>query len=179
MKTRRTIIFIVGSLVAFAGAPSGVAVASSLLSGYGGPGQGNQALLGSALLNGPGGGGGASGVSASSSSAVPAEAVPASGSLGRTGAGRQPGRVQTRTGAGGGSAASSSRRPTAAKSIAEVYNAAERGAPAQSSGTLGLSGSDLLLIVLVLGALALMAALIRRLARVPATAGRRGEGSGG
>jgi hypothetical protein len=172
MTRRRTIIFIVGSLVAFAGVPSEPALASSLLSGYGGPGQGSQVLLGSALLNGPGGGG--SGASAGSTSA----AATASGSGTQLGAGRQARSHGHSDTARGSHAAASTPRLTAPPSIAEVYNAAERGASAPSTGTLGLSGSDLVLIALALGALAMMAVLTRRLTRLPAPAGRRREGSG-
>src|ERR1019366_9479043 len=58
-----------------------VAGANSLLSGYGGPGEGNQAILGSALLGGPGSGGGgsssggSSGQSGSGGSAPPARSA--------------------------------------------------------------------------------------------------------
>jgi hypothetical protein len=64
MKTHRIITQIcILSAVAAVAIP-GSAQASSLLSGYGGPGQGNQAVLGSALLKGPkGGSGGSSGSS--------------------------------------------------------------------------------------------------------------------
>jgi hypothetical protein len=44
-----------------------------------------------------------------------------------------------------------------------VYPASERGGAAQQSATLGLSGEDLLLIILVLGMLAFMGVLTRRL----------------
>src|SRR5262249_33452093 len=61
MTRHRTIATAV-TLLAFLAAGTPVpASASSVLSGYGGPGQGNQAILGSALLSGPGGGGGSSG----------------------------------------------------------------------------------------------------------------------
>src|SRR5437879_8345365 len=59
MKRHRTIT----SLAALAALVVSMAIAatahaSSLLSGYGGPGQGNQAILGSTLLGGGSGGGG-------------------------------------------------------------------------------------------------------------------------
>lgn len=174
MTRRRTIIFIVGSLVAFAGVPSDLAPASSLLSGYGGPGQGSQAILGSTLLNGPGGGGG-SGASAGSTSAAPATA---GGSGTQPGAGGQA-RSHEHSGTSRGShAAASTPRSSAPASIADVYSAAERGAPASSTGTLGLSRADFLLIVLALGALALTAVLTWRLTRLPAAAGSRRESGG-
>jgi hypothetical protein len=55
--------------------PAAHATSGSLLSGYGGPGQGSQAILGSALLNGPSGGapgaGSSSTISGTASSPAP------------------------------------------------------------------------------------------------------------
>lgn len=54
---RRVAILI--ALLAFAvGGSPGAALASSLLSGYGGPGEGSEAIIGSTLVNGPSGGAG-------------------------------------------------------------------------------------------------------------------------
>ena len=58
MRSHRTTIFIGAFCATLAVAAPAPALASSLLSGYGGPGQGNQAILGSALVNGPRGGAG-------------------------------------------------------------------------------------------------------------------------
>jgi hypothetical protein len=60
MKSRRKIIPITALAVTLSALAPASAPASSLLSGYGGPGQGTQAILGSTLLNGPSGGGGGS-----------------------------------------------------------------------------------------------------------------------
>src|SRR2546430_16064392 len=57
MKTHRRIITSVGLLLTAAACMPATAHANPLLSGYGGPGQGNQAILGATLLNGRGGGG--------------------------------------------------------------------------------------------------------------------------
>jgi hypothetical protein len=46
-----------------------------------------------------------------------------------------------------------------------VYPVSERGATSGSTGPFGLSGQDLLFILLALGALAFTGALTRRLAR--------------
>jgi hypothetical protein len=62
-------------------------------------------------------------------------------------------------------------------SIADVYTAAERG-PAPSAGALGLSGADLLLILLALGMLGLIGALSWRLGRPRSTGAPRPEGGG-
>ncbi len=61
MKKHRTMICIGACAAAIGSVPAAPAFANSLLSGYGGPGQCNQAILGSALINGPGGNGGGSG----------------------------------------------------------------------------------------------------------------------
>jgi hypothetical protein len=172
MKRHRSIILIVGSLVALAAGTAAAASASSLLSGYGGPGQGNQAILGSALLNGPGGGSGSSGAgprSGTGSSAPGATAASPSGSGGTSGAAH--GQGSNHGGAAAAPAGSqgqrSASRSSAAQSIAQVYDAAERGAPAPSAGMLGLSGSESLLLVLVLVVLVLIGALSRWLTRAP------------
>jgi hypothetical protein len=186
MTRHRTIILIVGCLVAFCTASSEAAFASSLLSGYGGPGQGNQAILGSALLNRPGGGSGGGGspssrsgsdeesgslASGADSSTTSSEAAASSGarSSTKTGAARK----TSATGAGRGSQAS---RSASLPSAAEVYAAAERGHPAPSTPAFGLSGAYLLLIVLALGVLALIGVLSRRLMRVGPSADSRAAG---
>jgi hypothetical protein len=190
MTRHRTIILIVGCLVAFGTAPSDAALASSLLSGYGGPGQGNQAILGSALLNRPGGGSGSGGsgsgdssslASSAGSSTTSSEAAASSGtgSSNQTGAGPKTSSSRA-TGAHRGSQADRSTvRSTSPPSIADVYAAAERGRPAPSTPAFGLSGTDLLLIVLVLGMLALIGVLSRRLTRVSTTASSGAAAGGG
>src|SRR3977135_3916585 len=72
MSSRRTSILIPTTLaVVMLCLIPAVAAASSLLSGYGGPGQGNQAIPGSALLNGPSHpGGGSRGARAGTSAGV-------------------------------------------------------------------------------------------------------------
>ena len=184
MTRHRTIILIVGCLVAFGAAPS-AALASSLLSGYGGPGQGNQAILGSALLKGPGGGSGSSGggsgessslASSTGSSTTSSEAAASNG----TGSSTQSAAGHKASGsrASGAHRGSQAHRSAGPPSIAEVYAAAERNRPAASTPALGLSGTDLLLIVLVLIVLGLIAVLSRRLIRVPGAASSRGAGGG-
>jgi hypothetical protein len=73
MTNHRKIISAASLLVTLAIAPT-AAVAGPLLSGYGGPGQGSQAILGSALLNGGKGGGGSAGPSSAASAAGNASA---------------------------------------------------------------------------------------------------------
>jgi len=127
---------------------------STLLSGYGGPGQGNQAILGSTLIGGKGGGKGTGGgptgppaVTATTSIALP-QAAPSSSH-------RRAGVVPPKRSAG----------RHASKVPAPAY---ERGTPAADragGGTLGLTGADVVYGVLALGALALTALLTVRLAR--------------
>ena len=139
------------------------APASSLLSGYGGPGQGNQAILGAALLNGPssgGGGGGSAGGGSSSSEATnlvapvtPASAQRSLSSSRHGGSGvagkhglRATGAVNTRRGESG---------------AAGAYNVSAGGGSANP--LLGLSREDLLYVVLALGVLMFTGLLTRRL----------------
>jgi hypothetical protein len=185
MKRHRTIILIVGLLAVLGTAPTDAALASSLLSGYGGPGQGNQAILGSALLNRPGGGSGSSGsgsgdssslASSAGSSTTSSEAAASNG----TGSSTQSGTGHKASGTRASEAhrGSQARRSASAPSIADVYAAAERGRQVPSTPAFGLSGGDLLLIVLVLGMLALIGVLSRRQTRLTPAAGSRPAGDG-
>jgi hypothetical protein len=164
MTSRRMITSILTVLVGTFAALPAVATAGSLLSGYGGPGQGNQAILGSALLNGPssGGGGGGSG-----------------GAGGSTGAGALSGTsspvASSRPQGTGGRHHSTSSRPSAATGSLGVRTPGGSGAYPLSTGlaravsgdsrTLGLSGADLLYILLALAALALTGLATRQLMR--------------
>jgi hypothetical protein len=129
--------------------------ANPLLSGYGGPGQGNQAILGSALLNG--GGSGGSGGSPLAASPSDAESV-GGGSQPATGAGGSKRKSGQTSGQAGKGSASSSRahRPSTASRTAVVGDISQ---------PLGLSGTDLLYLFLAAGALVLTAAITRRMAR--------------
>lgn len=179
MKSHRTITYI-GALLALAAVLPASAPASPLLSGYGGPGQGNQALLGSTLINGPKGGGGSGGSTTSSAGGVaePAESS-SEGQTSAAGAG---------SGKGGGSGSSSARHtgahhgaartaqgkastPAAAPSF---YPAAERLPADSQGGSLGLSGTDVLLIVLAAALLVSLGLLTRR-----ASGSREHDGVGG
>lgn len=158
MKTHRRIIR-AGALTAIAIAAIPVSAnANPLLSGYGGPGQGSQAILGSQLLGGGGGGGNGS---SAGSQAAPAQAaslaLPVTSSEQRGKGGAHP-RASLRHTAGLGRG--STRHP---EELA-LYRAAERGG-APSAPALGLSGADLLFIGLAFAGLAFMGLFTRRLAR--------------
>jgi hypothetical protein len=168
----------------------GVADAGSLLSGYGGPGQGNQAILGSALVNGPSGKGGAGGGSSGGSSRGEgesgsiaqgslAEASRTTGTavLGVAGAGAGARHVGSGTSAAAGGSSGPAARGRHVHEAAE--QASDRGSRpykptygsnashrvATGSQTLGLSGADLLYILLALGMLFLTGVLTSRLAQ--------------
>jgi len=165
---RRHRLTIAGASLALAMAVSipapAAAVAGPLLNGYGGPGAGNQAILGSALLNGPSAGGGAGGEGASK------------GSAGATGA-------ATLVGAGGEGAAASrhartgsgrrSERPAGKAAAGASRSPLETVAPTSTRESAGaapaplLSAASLMYVLLALGALVLTGALTRRLTRQP------------
>jgi hypothetical protein len=180
--TRHRTIFLTMLLAAFLAVPSS-ASAGSLLSGYGGPGGGAQAIIGSALVNGPGGGaGGSAGSGSSPDSGGGTGSTAAGGGQGRAGASGVPGaRTGTPSGAQGSGHASGGNSGGATRSGANAE--ASGGASAAYSspgspririgaaaaddddmGVLSFTGSDLLLLALVLGVLAVTAGLTRRLA---------------
>jgi hypothetical protein len=170
MKSHRIIIYI-GVLLAVAVALPGSALASPLLSGYGGPGQGNQALLGSALVNGPKGGGGSSGSTTSTDTGIAESESSSEGQVSGAGSGSSKGggtgsssrsssagRSSSHAGAG---KAAPGRSPTQA-AAPSFYPAAERLPADSQGGSLGLSATDVLLIVLAAALLVSLGLLTRR-----------------
>jgi hypothetical protein len=180
MKSDRIISYSCALALAASIALPASAQAGSVLSGYGGPGQGNQAVLGSALIGGPrGGGSGGSGGSASStgSNVEGSSAGEASSAAGtdahRSGSGTdEGGNRPTGKDRGGRGAAARERAGTPAQeqpliSPHGLYPAAEH-IPAGGEGTVfGLTGDDLLYIVLAVAILALVGGLTRRLGDSP------------
>lgn len=177
MRRLRVIVSTVTLVASLPLAVTSVASASSLLSGYGGPGQGNQAILGSALLNGPGGGsgsgGGSTGAPGSSQTdlqATPARHAGAPAGQGRAGSGgltagargaKAGARKERSAGRASGSAETDASGPSASGAAAVAYPVSER----DGGGIFGLSGMDLVYVLLVLGALALAGVFIRLLTR--------------
>lgn len=138
--------------------------ANPLLSGYGGPGQGDQAILGATLLNTSGGGGGSSSSSsASSAESSAALTVQPGATKGQAKPAAHPRRHGTARGSGRSQmkAASSETVPGGGP----VRDLAATGS--DSGGTLGLSGGDILYLLLALAALALTGGLTRQLTRRP------------
>ena len=138
------------------------ACASPLLSGYGGPGEGNQAILGSALL----GGGGSSGGGARSTGFSPGTAPGTGQSAGES---SQAGIGQSNrpSSGSGGLAPPAGRNGRSASGAAGAYPASSVGRTSRlasvGSETLGLSGEDLLYILFALGVLTFVGVLTRRL----------------
>lgn len=180
------------------GSTSALAAESPLLSGYGGPGAGEQHVIGSTLIGGGGSGGGDS--STGSGDASPAageepESDSAGASAGGSASRPAAGTARGHAGSGGkskaalGAAAKRGGKPKggAGASSQGSSSATSRGASrtgaavsaAGSSVTLGLSGSQLLLVVLAAFALALVAIATWRLARrSPVHAARDDDGLG-
>jgi len=164
MKTR-TVTVLAALTLAFTSAGAAVASASTLLSGYGGPGQGNQAILGSGLLNLPPGGGQGGGSGGSSTGAGAAASSGSAGGAGTVSTGAGHGSTGAR-GAGGSHSRGSATRSAPAGGASTGGASALAGQTASVSvPTLGLSGADLLYILLTMAALAMTAALTRQLTR--------------
>jgi hypothetical protein len=163
MTTDRSAIgrgaLVLAAAFALAAATPLVAHAGPLLSGYGGPGQGNQAILGSTLIGGPGGG-------ASGGSGGPATGGPGSGESSS----------QATPGSAGGSALASrasgrlthARRHVGARLAGTTAAAGltPRSYPATevtagTSDTLGLSGMDVLYLIVAAVALAFTGVLTK------------------
>jgi hypothetical protein len=140
-------------------APAG---ATTLLSGYGGPGQGSQAILGATLLPGPGegSGGGGTGAAATASGSLPA------GQQGAAGASGQAGGTASSRHAARHHAGATVRPDGTGKTLGGTAAALPRGYLAASAATpaLGISGEDLMIAILCLAAVALTAALTWRFA---------------
>jgi hypothetical protein len=175
MRSRRIITPTI-VLVALSAAMPVAASGSSLLSGYGGPGEGNQAILGSSLLNGggpksggggPSGGGGSTSTGTGTSSTANTQTRVVRG--GKVSLARPHGSGTHGRGKQGSIPAPA---PTGSGTLA--YPASARGAAAGGSETLGLSSQDLLYMLLALCGLILTGTVTRRMARAN-TASRHGS----
>jgi hypothetical protein len=136
------------------------ACANPLLSGYGGPGQGDQAILGATLLGGSSSGGGSSSSEAQAGTAAALTATEPAVRGGRreTGGAARP-KKRSRPSA-------STQKPTGAADSGPASGKLALQADEGTSGDpLGLSGTDVLYILLTLGALALTGGLTLQLVR--------------
>jgi hypothetical protein len=156
MRTKRRTIptgsIAFAATVAIAAATPSLATAGPLLSGYGGPGQGNQVILGSTLLGGPGGG--SSAAAGTGSESGEAAAQRSDGASLASGARRGP---------------AGTRRHASLAGAASATGLAPRSYPAVettagASDNLGLSGTHILYIVLAAVALAFTGVLTRMVA---------------
>jgi hypothetical protein len=173
-----------------ASVPVAVSAGSPLLSGYGGPGAGEQALIGSALLGRPRGGSGSDGSSGSRGSTGAGQGS-SGGAAGGSGGASRLGAGALRRGDGGSrstAARGSHTAPTSARGRARSAGAAQTdgraGAQAGRAGrnafaypsslrlasadspALGISGGDLMLLVATIATLTLVGTLTIRLARL-------------
>jgi hypothetical protein len=149
-----------------------LAAGSSLLSGYGGPGQGSQAIIGSTLVGGAGAGGagGSAGGGADGSSNSPHDGEQPAGTTGSSSGGAAGAHGDSARKSAGGSSGS---RQTGAGHASPAGVGTYPAVPAEQASdtgvsraeTLGLSGGDLLYILLALAVLAFTGVLTRKLAR--------------
>jgi hypothetical protein len=152
------------------------AQAGPLLSGYGGPGQGNQAILGSTLIGGSGGGsgGGSTGSGGGPEAAVSPSATSGAGAVGagpgatRAGGPRRTSDRSALRASGAGSGATRAQQPLGGELGERSYRGVET---AGDSSALGLSGADVAYIVLAAAALAFTGLFTRRLAGTRAAKG--------
>ncbi len=151
------------SLACSALAPATAAAGGSLLSGYGGPGEGSQAILGSTLLNGPNGGGGASGEGSATPAGGGGAGIAAGAAAGRRiSAPVRTGTRPHRSRGGKPQAAAGGTRRDRATSVVTA------SAVSVASQPLGLSGGDLAYILLALASIGLTGVLTTRVARASA-----------
>jgi hypothetical protein len=171
MTNHRTILMTLISLTVMSFATPSSVLAGPLLSGYGGPGAGNQAILGSALLGGGGSSGGSSGSTGSSPGAAAETAGGQSGRSQSNGSTTGSSGLRSTSGgrpkgaAGGGGASSRDNTTESSGGDIRAYLVSSSRSTPGASGTLGLSGADLAYIFLTLCALVLTGVLTRRLAR--------------
>jgi hypothetical protein len=140
------------------------AAANSLLSGYGGPGQGEQALLGGGLVGGPSGGP-PSGGSGTTTSLRSAQARAGAGENARTGSSASPATHAPRTHAVSGRSSGNPKEHAPGRVRSHSSSYPYPAARLSSSNALDFSGEDLLYVLLAITGLAVTAAFTRRLAR--------------
>ena len=189
MKSHRIAILIAGLLVALASATPALAHSTTLLSGYGGPGQGNQAVLGATMLGGRGGGSGGgngsgnAGSSASESPESPSIVAGREPSVAVTGgksptATTTPGASQTKAGGTSSGSAGAHQRAKgsapAPSAVLSLYPASEHIPSGGQGDALGLSAADLIYIILGAGILLGFGVFTRRLGAPGSEHGARG-----
>ena len=171
MRSQTATIITIAIAAALVCAQSSAAAEAPLLSGYGGPGAGEQQIIGSGLVNGGGSSHGGTETPASSSLGEGESGVSGSGSS--SAGGRQSGA------SGGGGHAQAGGASKGGKATKGSHSGGGHGAvavpgggsspppssPAGSPATAALSGSEMLLVAVIALALALIATLTWRLGR--------------
>jgi hypothetical protein len=191
VKRHRTIIPTTALVALICAAAPPVALAGSLLSGYGGPGEGSQALIGATLVKGGKGGGGSSAGSSggrpdlaapaassdsTSSSGTPGSrsSSPSSGSRsGSSSHGSSAGRARHADGKSGKAGENS--QGTTQASFAS-YPRSERVAGGSTTLVFGLSGADFAYVLVALACLLLTGFATIGLARRSTQAGVGAKG---
>lgn len=153
MRSRRMIRPIIALMAALAAAAPAAASANPLLSGYGGPGQGSQAILGATLLNGSSSGGGSTGTTGSSTGA----------GMTRTPDGHAGGRSSSTNAAAGGTRANSAATKASGAAPRPYSGGVVSSTALRGSGSLGLSSTDVVYIILALGVLGFTSVLTKQL----------------
>lgn len=162
-------------VVSLGAVPTSAFAVSPLLSGYGGPGAGEQAIVGSTLLGGPRGGSGPGGLSGSDGSPLAASGGRSSNGSAALGSHRadrsRTSESQTYSGSTGSAAAGDSGSRTA-RSGAPPVDRAGVGRYESSQGSagdslvVGMSSGDVLALAGILVALTLIGTLTVRLAKL-------------
>jgi len=163
MNAQRTITAIV-ALLSLGGIAPTAAPASSLLSGYGGPGQGSQAIIGSTLVNGRSGGGGSS-ASPATSAAAPSVTASDRATTAPNPEPAAPVAAHANSNRAAPSARAVKRGGKRARAAASPYTVAQREGARASGSVAGFSAADLLYTLLAVGVLTATMLLTRRLVR--------------
>jgi hypothetical protein len=163
MRSRRMIRPIIALMAALAAAAPAAASANPLLSGYGGPGQGSQAILGATLLNGSSSGGGSTGTTGSSTGA----------GMTRTPDGHAGGRSSSTNAAAGGTRANSAATKASGAAPRPYSGGVVSSTALRGSGSLGLSSTDVVYIILALGVLGFTSVLTKQLTQTTTPRRRR------
>jgi hypothetical protein len=167
---------LIATLAVLSAGMTASAQASSLLSGYGGPGSGSQMILGSTLLKGRGGSGGggsatatAAGGAASGGAAIATESSNKSQASTASETAVSTRSIPQGSVTGVGKQGNTAERTVKVSPRRAPTRLAGPGAPRparRASQTLGLTSADLLYILLACGALTGVGLLTRRLARI-------------
>jgi hypothetical protein len=171
MRSRRMIRRIIALMAALAAAAPAAASANPLLSGYGGPGQGSQAILGATLLNGPSSGGG-SGSSSGGGSIGPPGSSTGAGTT-RTTDGHASGHSSSTNAAAGGTRADSAATKASGAAPRPYSGGVVSSTALRGSGSLGLSSTDVVYIILALGVLGFTSVLTKQLTQTTTPRRRR------